>query len=167
MFDKALQSIKNTFKETFKVNLYNYIQTNQKYKVNGKEYIEEKLIAEGGYGYVYEVSEEPKNLNKDNVLSIDLGVDNLATCVSTVGTPFIMDGRKLKSINHRWNKEIARLRSISMKQGLKMTNRIQRITAKRNNQVNDYIKKTARYIINYCIITNNDLIINYKEFYAY
>lgn len=113
--------------------------------------------------YVYEVSEEPKNLNNDNVLSIDLGVDNLATCVSTTGTPFIMDGRKLKSINHQWNKEIARLRSISMKQGLKTTNRIQKITAKRNNQVNDCIKKTARYIINYCIANDiGSLIVGYN-----
>lgn len=113
--------------------------------------------------YVYEVSEESKNLNRDNVLSIDLGIDNLATCVSTIGTPFIMDGRKIKSINHQWNKEMARLRSISMKQKLKTTNRIQKITAKRNNRVNDCIKKTARYIINYCI--ENDigiLIVGYN-----
>lgn len=113
--------------------------------------------------YVYEVSGEPKNLNKDNVLSIDLGVDNLATCVSTTGTPFIIDGRKIKSINHRWNKEIARLRSISMKQGLNTTNRIQRITTKRNNQVNDCIKKTARYIIDYCIANDiGSLVVGYN-----
>ena len=93
--------------------------------------------------YVYEVEQESINPDRDNMLSIDLGVDNLATCVSTVGTPFIVDGRKLKSINHRWNKEIARLRSISMKQGLKTTSRIQRITTKRNNQVSDAIKKSA------------------------
>lgn len=104
--------------------------------------------------YVYEVEQESTNLDRDNMLSIDLGIDNLATCVSTVGTPFIVDGRKLKSINHQWNKEIARLRSISMKQGLKTTIRIQRITTKRNNQINDIIKKSARYIINYCINNN-------------
>ena len=50
-----------------------------------------------------------KGLSKDNALAIDLGVNNFAACVSTVGTPFIMDGRKLKSINHQWNKEKARL----------------------------------------------------------
>ena len=105
--------------------------------------------------YVYGVSEETLNLNKDNALSIDLGIDNLATCVSTIGTPFIMDGRNIKSINHQWNKEMARLRSISMKQGQNTTNQIQKITTKRNNRVNDTIKKAARYIINYCI--NNDI----------
>lgn len=113
--------------------------------------------------YVYEVEQESTNLDRNNMLSIDLGIDNLATCVSTVGTPFIIDGRKLKSINHRWNKEIARLRSISMKQGLKTTACIQRITTKRNNQVNDAIKKSARYIVNYCINNNiGTLIVGYN-----
>jgi IS605 OrfB family transposase len=113
--------------------------------------------------YVYEVSEELLNLDKDNIMSIDLGIDNLATCVSTIGTPFIMDGRKIKSINHQWNKEMARLRSISMKQGLKTTEQIQRITARRNNRINDVIKKTARYIINYCSDNNiGTLIVGYN-----
>lgn len=113
--------------------------------------------------YVYEVEQESTNLDRNNMLSIDLGIDNLATCVSTVGTPFIIDGRKLKSINHRWNKEIARLRSISMKQGLKTTACIQRITTRRNNQVNDAIKKSARYIVNYCINNNiGTLIVGYN-----
>jgi IS605 OrfB family transposase len=113
--------------------------------------------------YVYEVEQESTNLDRNNMLSIDLGIDNLATCVSTIGTPFIIDGRKLKSINHRWNKEIARLRSISMKQGLKTTACIQRITTKRNNQVNDSIKKSARYVVNYCINNNiGTLIVGYN-----
>lgn len=113
--------------------------------------------------YVYEVAPEEISLNKENCLAIDLGIDNLATCVSTNGTPFIVDGRKIKSINHYWNKEMARLRSISMKQGQKTTSKIQRITTKRNNRVNDTIKKAARCIVNYCI--QNDigtLIVGYN-----
>lgn len=113
--------------------------------------------------YAYEVERESLNLDKDNMLSIDLGVDNLATCVSTIGTSFIMDGRKLKSINHQWNKEMARLHSISMKQNIKSTKRIQDITTKRNNRVNDAIKKTARYIVNYCISNDiGSLIVGYN-----
>ncbi len=109
--------------------------------------------------YVFEVSAEHLNLNPDNKLSIDLGIDNLAACVSTVGTPFIMDGRKLKSINHQWNKERARLQSIAVKQKVYTTNRIQKITALRNNRVNDAIKKTARYIIDYCIVNDIGTIV--------
>ena len=101
--------------------------------------------------YVYEVPNEIKELNKDNALAIDLGVDNFAACASTVGTPFIMDGRKLKSINHQWNKEKARLQSVAKKQGNDVTSRINRITEKRNNRVRDIIRKTARHIADYCI----------------
>ena len=101
--------------------------------------------------YVYKTVSEDLHLNKNNILSIDPGVDNIAACITTIGTSFIVDGRKLKSINHQWNKEVARLRSISMKQKLNTTERINKITEKRNNQVKDAIRKTARYIINYCI----------------
>lgn len=101
--------------------------------------------------YVYHWYKEDALVNPDNIMTIDLGVENLATCVSNVETPFIMDGCKLKSINRYWNKEKARLQSIAMKQGMRTTHQINRITIKRNNCVNDIIKKTARYIINNCI----------------
>ena len=34
---------------------------------------------------IYEKKEQNLNLNKDNVLSIDLGLNNLCTCISNVG----------------------------------------------------------------------------------
>lgn len=49
--------------------------------------------------YVYHWYKEEANVNPDNIMAIDLGIENLATCTSNVETPFIMDGRKLKSIN--------------------------------------------------------------------
>lgn len=114
--------------------------------------------------YVYHWYQEETLVNPDNIMAIDLGVENLATCVSNVETPFIMDGRKLKSINQYWNKEKARLQSIAMKQGIRTTHQINRITTKRNNCVNDTIKKTARYIINNCIEHQiGTLIVGYNK----
>lgn len=114
--------------------------------------------------YVYHWYKEDANVKPDNIMAIDLGVENLATCTSNVETPFIMDGRKLKSINQYWNKEKARLQSIAMKQGLRTTHRINRITTKRNNQVKDIIKKSARYIINHCIEHQiGTLIVGYNK----
>ena len=46
------------------------------------------------------------NLNKNNTLAIDLGVDNLCTCTTNNGNAFIIDGKKLKSINQLANKEL-------------------------------------------------------------
>lgn len=116
--------------------------------------------------YVYEEPEINLNLNSDNFLAIDLGVDNLATCVSNVRTPFIVDGRNLKSINWHWNKEKARLQSTLDKQGVKKgkSNRIYTITEKRNRRINDSIKKSARYIVNDCIANDiGTLVVGYSK----
>ena len=101
--------------------------------------------------YCYEQEIEEKNLNQDSVLAIDIGLENLATCVTNNGTSFIVDGRKIKSINHYWNKRKAYYQGIADKQGQKKTQTIHALTMKRNNRVKDYIRKTVRYIINYCI----------------
>ena len=42
---------------------------------------------------------------------------------------------------------------------MKSTKLIQRITTKRNNRAKDYIRKTARYIVNYCIEHNIGTIV--------
>ena len=116
--------------------------------------------------YAYEVVEEQRNLNKQKALSIDFGINNLATCVSSTGESFIVDGRKLKSINQWYNKENKRLQSIKDKQnyGKNPTNRQIINTIKRNNRVNDYMSKTARIIINYCIKNDiGNLVCGYNE----
>ncbi|MBR0288366.1 MAG: transposase [Selenomonadaceae bacterium] len=101
--------------------------------------------------YCYEVDEKNLQLNRENSLAIDIGLNNLATCVTNFGTSFIIDGRKIKHINRNWNKRRAYLQSILMKQGRYSSKLLERITLKRNNSVNDCLKKTARYIINFCI----------------
>ena len=102
--------------------------------------------------YTYEVAEERRELDEQKALAIDFGIDNLTTCVTNEGQTFIIDGRRLKSINQWYNKENSRLQSIKDKQKLKCgTNRQKSITQKRNDRVNDYMSKTARKIINYCL----------------
>ena len=108
--------------------------------------------------YIYEVEEVQRELNKENALGIDLGIDNLCTCVTNNGKDFIIDGRKLKSINQFYNKRNASLQALKdtkkkIKEKIKLLQA--KITTKRNNRVNDYLSKTARTIINYCI--ENDI----------
>ena len=107
--------------------------------------------------YIYETECIQRNLNTQNALALDLGVNNLVTAVSSTGKAFIVDGRRLKSINQWFNKENARLQSIKDKQhfGKKPTNRQKAIARDCNNKVNDYMNKAARMIIDYCI--NNDI----------
>ena len=116
--------------------------------------------------YIYEAEYTQRDLNKNNALAIDLGINNLVTAVSSMGRSFIIDGRRLKSINQWFNKENARLQSIKDKQnfGKKTTNRQKAIARDRNNKANDYINKTARKVIDYCI--SNDigiLVVGYNE----
>ena len=116
--------------------------------------------------YTYEVQEEQRNLDKTHVLAIDFGINNLATCVTSKGRSFIIDGKKLKSINQWFNKENARLQSIKDKQkyGKKQTLRQKYLYSSRNNKVNDYMSKTARKIIKYCLENNiGTLVCGYNE----
>ena len=116
--------------------------------------------------YTYEVEEEQRNLDKNHALAIDFGINNLATCVTSKGRSFIIDGKKLKSINQWFNKENARLQSIKDKQkyGKKPTLRQKYLYSSRNNKVNDYMSKTARKIINYCLENNiGTLVCGYNE----
>ena len=109
--------------------------------------------------YCCEIDEENLKLNRENALAIDIGLDNLATCVTNFGTSFIMDGRKIKQINQNWNKRRAYLQSILMKQGRYSSKLLERITLKRNNRINDCMKKTARCIINFCIASDIGTVI--------
>lgn len=116
--------------------------------------------------YIYEAECIQRNLNKNHALALDLGVNNLVTAVTSNGRSFIIDGRRLKSINQWFNKENARLQSIKDKQhfGKKPTNRQKAIARDRNNKVNDYMNKTARKIIDYCVANDiGTLVVGYNE----
>ena len=116
--------------------------------------------------YIYEAECVQRNLNTNNALALDLGINNLVTAVSSNGRSFIIDGRKLKSINQWFNKENARLQSIKDKQhyGKKSTNRQKAIARDRNNKVNDYMNKAARKVINYCIANDiGALVVGYNK----
>lgn len=109
------------------------------------------------------LNNEKINLNKNNFLSIDPGVSNLATCFSLVnGSPssFIIDGRKLKNINYYYNKKKAKLQTVYEKQKIKTnTKRFIRLSEGRKNRINDYFNKTVKYITTHCIKNNIGTIV--------
>ena len=116
--------------------------------------------------YIYEAECIQRNLNINNALALDLGINNLVTAVSNSGQSFIIDGKRLKSINQWFNKENTRLQSIKDKQhfGRKPTNRQKAAARNRNNKVNDYMNKTARRVIDYCIANYiGTLVVGYNE----
>ena len=108
--------------------------------------------------YIYEKEVKEKDHIIKNVLAIDPGVNNLCTCVTNTGKSFIIDGRRLKSINQWYNKESARLNSIRSKQKIKgYTLRLDKVVYNYKNKVNDYMNKAIRYMINFC--KENDITV--------
>ena len=104
--------------------------------------------------YVYKKEIEPMSMDKNKYLSIDMGLDNLATCYSNSGATFIIDGRYLKSINHYYNKQAAYLKSIYDRQGIKHSKRLLRLKRKRDFRINNYFNIAVKYITDYCIQNN-------------
>ena len=102
--------------------------------------------------YIYEAECIQRNLNTTNALALDLGINNLVTGVSSKGETFIIDGRRLKSIKDKQHF------------GKKPTNRQKAIARRRNNRINDYMNKTARKVIDYCIDHDiGTLVVGYNE----
>lgn len=149
----------------------------EKIMIGIPEYIQDKKIHQIHIvpkynGKFFEVvymfdDEEPEQVKLDGLkfLGIDFGVNNLATCVTNEGESFIIDGKKLKSINQWYNKELSRLSSIKDKQKIKgFTNQQYLITRKRNNRVQNYLYCAAKKIIQYCL--NNqigNLVVGYND----
>ena len=102
---------------------------------------------------IYEKKGQDLNLNKDNVLSIDLGLNNLCSCINNVEIqPFIVNGRIMKSFNQWYNKRKAKLMSFAGDKGT--SKRLRQLNNYRNFWIEDHIHKVSRFIINYCVDNN-------------
>jgi putative transposase len=109
--------------------------------------------------YEIEVSEQPKN--SERIISIDLGVDNFVTITNNVGLkPFVIKGGVIKSVNQYYNKEKARIQSELKKVNKKdWSNRLQKLTDKRNNKIKYLMHTYSKKIIDYCLDNNIDTIV--------
>lgn len=92
---------------------------------------------------------QPVVVNHDRALGIDHGINNWLTCVSNVGTGFIVDGRQLKSKNQWYNKRVAALKE-NQPQGF-WSKQLASLTEKRNRQMRDAVNKVARLVVNHCV----------------
>ena len=98
---------------------------------------------------IYEKEESDLYLDKSNILSIDLGLNNLCSCISNVGvTPFIINGKIIKSFNQWYNKKMAKLMGYIGDKGT--SRRLRLLNNKRNFWIEDKIHKVSRYIVNFC-----------------
>lgn len=96
---------------------------------------------------VYEKELVVSDVDKSKYASIDLGIDNLATMVTSDGC-IIWSGKHLKSYNRYFNKRLSKLQSIKDLQGIKQsTKRIMALYAKRDKYFEDVFHKVSRQIV--------------------
>lgn len=118
-----------------------------------KKNIKQVRIIPGNQQYVIEVVYEQRRkkakLNKSKVAAVDLGLGNLATITSTSFDPLIINGKPLKSINQYYNKKKAALHSYLPKNTFN-SNRITRLTNKRNSKIDNYLHNASRCIVDLC-----------------
>lgn len=119
-------------------------------------------IAPKGNHFVIEVgyeveTKEPKNKYK-RMVSGDIGLNNLVTLSSNVIEPLIVNGKPIKSINQRYNKEIAKYKS-KFPQGVYTSKRIENLYKRRRNKIMDYLHKTTSKLVNYLVSNQIDTLI--------
>ena len=108
-------------------------------------------------------NKEIEELKEDNerYISIDLGLDNLATLTNNLNKqPIIISGRKIKSINQYYNKQMSHYRSVAKRMNkLDYTKRMDKLTNKRNNLIDDLIHKASRKVVDYALSYGANTII--------
>ena len=129
--------------------------------------------------YTYLDEKESPEAFGNGVMAIDLGINNLATCVTDKGNSFIIDGKRIKSMNQYYNKRMAELKkenqyclrlkenpltndleyhkdlrkNLGQNEKYKsiQTKRMTNLMEKRDNKINYYIFKSTKMIIDYCL----------------
>ena len=97
-----------------------------------------------------------------NALSCDLGVGRLLSCGTNKGDTFLIDGKRLKSINQYFNKTISKLQQKNIENGISkriVTNQMAKLWNKRESQINGYISQVIGLLFKKVKELNIDTIV--------
>lgn len=110
---------------------------------------------------VYEIEVEDIDVESGRIAAIDIGVDNLITMSNNIGErPLIVNGKILKSINQKYNKEKAKIQSELMKcNEQSWSKKLDNLTFKRFCRVKNYMHNTSALIIKWCVEHNIDTLV--------
>ncbi|WP_226668545.1 RNA-guided endonuclease InsQ/TnpB family protein [Metabacillus litoralis] len=123
------------------------------------------------YGhYVVEIIfEVPSELevkpSKNRLMSIDLGIDNIATIVTNTGRrPILVKGENIKAINQQYNKLKAHYTGVlrhgkNPKEGQFTSKRLEKIHNKRFNKIKDLFHKASHQIERIALEEDIDTIV--------
>ena len=152
--------LKESFDIFFKIPKELYRNTIHQFRI-----IPNSIGTEYTIEFTYSVPDYPKpKTNITKSMAIDLGISNLASCATTDNESFIIDGKRLKSINQYYNKQKAYYQS-KLPQGIKYSKRLRSLDEKRNRQIEDYLNKAVSTLINKSIDLNvEEIIIGWNKY---
>lgn len=99
---------------------------------------------------IYNKQELPQIIDNNNYCGIDVGLNNLFTVAfnNSTNKNLIINGRPLKSINQYYNKKHAKIKSeLVIKNKKQISNKLCRLTNKRNNKIKDYVHKSTSLLV--------------------
>jgi putative transposase len=147
-------------KKALKKGFINPSQTNIFIETHQKKVQQVRIVPQSGQ-YVVEIVYKKEvsdgKFKKGNVAGIDLGLNNLAAVTSNVrATPQLINGKPLKSINQYYNKKRAKLQSFVPN---KSSNKLVKLTNKRNNKINNYMHNSSRYIADLMALNKIEILV--------
>jgi IS605 OrfB family transposase len=118
------------------------------------------------YTHEQPVTQMKKQVQSTNLLTIDLGVTNFLSCITNLGDSFILDGRRIKSINQFFNKQAGKLQKQNKQHGLSpkvCTKKQATLWTKRDRKLHGYMtwalgilfKKVKEYQIGTIVVGKN------------
>lgn len=134
--------------------------------VDKKDVRQVRIVPCGGYikiEILYK-KECKKNVETQKYAAIDLGIDNLATLISTEFSPVVINGKPAKSINRFYNKLIAQEKSTIAPTGRTKSVKLSNMWRRRKTRLDDYLHKSSRYIVNHLVNHSiSHLIVGYNK----
>ena len=107
------------------------------------------------FNVIYEEKETKiEDLDYSSTIGIDIGLNNLCAITSNdKSLSYVVKGGPVKSFNQFYNKTLGRLKSDleRFNRGQKTSRRIQKLSLKRRNKIEDYLHKASKKIIELCI----------------
>ena len=167
------------FRELYNIPYKRFFLTIPKQLHNVQQFKEMRFIPKYGgkefqVEFVYDSMyvEQPRQIpqTSEGYMSIDLGVTNLFACTTfsnSGSSQFIIDGRRIKAINHYYNKVKAKLQeSYSHNKSINgmNTKRFIRLSKSRLNKIDAYFNESIKYLITKCFdLGLSTIVVGYNK----
>lgn len=143
-----------------RVHLWITYQLQPKVEITQKNIV--RIEVKNGFANIVYRIEEPPLKQEGQTMAIDLGIINTAVIVKENGGAEIYTGKGLLAIQRYFNKEIARVRSIVMKQSKgrkKWSRKLSELVRKRRRQIRHILYAQTKSIVDDCLKSDVNVVV--------